>query len=61
MPFRSQSQRRFLFANHPDIAKRWAHEYPGSNNGLPAHVKKRTTPKRRGLLSRMASEGYRGA
>ena len=28
MPFRSEKQRRFLWAEHPDIAKRWAHEYP---------------------------------
>jgi hypothetical protein len=27
MPFRSEKQRRFMFANHPEIAHRWAHEY----------------------------------
>lgn len=26
MPFRSERQRRFLFANHPKIARKWAHE-----------------------------------
>lgn len=31
MPFKSQAQRGFLFANHPDIAKKWAAEY---GNGL---------------------------
>lgn len=36
MPFQSEAQRRFLFANHPDIAKRWAREYPGQHN-LPYH------------------------
>ena len=28
MPFRSEKQRRFLWAAHRDIAKRWAHNYP---------------------------------
>lgn len=27
MPFRSAKQRRFLFANKPQIAKRWARKY----------------------------------
>lgn len=30
MPYRSEKQRRFMHANHPDIAKRWDKEY-GSN------------------------------
>jgi len=28
MPFKSEKQRRFLWAKHPDIAHRWAHKYP---------------------------------
>lgn len=35
MPFKSEAQRRFLFAKHPTIAKRWAHEYPLNGNKLP--------------------------
>ena len=27
MPFQSEKQRRFLHANHPEIAKRWEKEY----------------------------------
>ena len=27
MPFRSAKQRRFMFARHPGIAKRWAKKY----------------------------------
>lgn len=27
MPFRSAKQRRYLFAKHPKIAKRWAKKY----------------------------------
>jgi len=38
MPFKSEKQRRFLWAKHPDIAKRWAHEYPKSNKGLPMYA-----------------------
>lgn len=29
MPFKSPKQRKFLFANHPKIAKRWAAEAGG--------------------------------
>ena len=38
MPFRSEKQRRFLWAKHPDIAKEWAHKYPDSNKGLPMYA-----------------------
>jgi hypothetical protein len=41
MPFKSEKQRRFLWSQHPDIAKRWAKEYPGQKNlPLYAHDKK---------------------
>ena len=29
MPFQSEKQRRYLHANHPEIAKRWEREYAG--------------------------------
>jgi hypothetical protein len=32
MPFQSEKQRRFLHANHPEIAQRWEKEY--SNGGI---------------------------
>jgi hypothetical protein len=38
MPFKSEKQRRFLWAAHPEIAKRWAHDYPESNKGLPMYA-----------------------
>jgi hypothetical protein len=43
MPFQSEKQRRFMWAEHPSIAKRWAREYPKQRN-LPtyAHDKKKT-------------------
>lgn len=27
MPFKSEKQRRFMWANHPRIAKRWSKRY----------------------------------
>ena len=27
MPFRSKAQRKYLYAKHPKIAKRWAKKY----------------------------------
>ena len=39
MPFKSEAQRRFLWAKHPKIAKKWAHEY-GSGANLPKHSEK---------------------
>ncbi len=40
MPFKSESQRRYLWAEHPQIAKKWADEYPGQKN-LPKTSKDR--------------------
>lgn len=28
MPFRSEAQRRFMYARHPKIAERWSKETP---------------------------------
>ena len=36
-PFRSAAQRRFMYAKHPEIAKRWEKETPKGK--LPEHVK----------------------
>ena len=27
MPFRTEKQRRFLWANHPDLARKWTNKY----------------------------------
>lgn len=37
MPFKSQAQRGFMFAKHPDVAKRFAAETPKGAK-LPYHV-----------------------
>jgi hypothetical protein len=39
MPFVSKAQARFMYANHPDIAKRWE-DMTGSIKNLPNHVNK---------------------
>ncbi|MET0742968.1 MAG: hypothetical protein ABWY78_06315 [Microvirga sp.] len=39
MPFKSQAQRSFLYATHPEMAKRWATETPKGKK-LPRHVSK---------------------
>lgn len=33
MPFKSEKQRRFLYAKHPEIAKRWSEEEKQGNLG----------------------------
>lgn len=33
MPFRSDSQRRFLYAKHPEIAQRWSMEEKNMEDG----------------------------
>jgi hypothetical protein len=42
MPFKSEKQRRFLHAKHPEIAKRWEHKYGPAVEGL-----RRAKPKDR--------------
>lgn len=39
MPFVSDAQRKFMYANHPEIAKRWQKHTPKGKD-LPEHVKK---------------------
>ena len=39
MPFQSEKQRRYLHANHPEIAKRWEREY--ANGGISNHFRKK--------------------
>ena len=39
MPFKSVAQRRFMYAKHPEIAKKWSKEYPNQGK-LPEKVSK---------------------
>lgn len=45
MPFRSERQRRFLYANHPDVAEKFAEEY--GQEIKPKKPKAMTRPKRK--------------
>jgi hypothetical protein len=40
MPFVSEAQRKFLWKKHPEIAERWAKEFPNQGK-LPKHKKKK--------------------
>lgn len=44
MPFKSEKQRRYLWLKHPDIAKRWADEYPNQKK-LPMYSDKKEPEK----------------
>jgi hypothetical protein len=46
MPFKSKAQQRFMYAKHPDIAKRWEDKY-GIPKNMPKHVKAKKTVKRK--------------
>ena len=61
MPFRSEKQRRFLWSQHPDIAKRWAHDYPQKKK-LPMYASdsEKKTPQERADESKAASATYTG-
>lgn len=39
MPFVSQAQNRYMWAKHPEIARRWAAEYGQKVKSLPARKK----------------------
>ncbi len=39
MPFKSQAQRKWMYANHPEMAKRWEKET--KKKKLPKKVKKK--------------------
>lgn len=36
MPFKSRAQEKWMWANHPEMAKRWEKETPSGK--LPEHV-----------------------
>ena len=45
MPFKSEAQRGYLFANHPEVAKEFQAATPKGAK-LPKHVKKADAKKR---------------
>lgn len=40
MPFKSENQRRFMYANHPRMAAKWEEETP-TNKRLPRKLTKK--------------------
>ena len=62
MPFKSEAQRRFLYANHPEIAERWEHEHDSKPAKEPATERpiyrpdpiKEASRKRRKALAMLA-------
>ena len=44
MPFKSQSQRKFMYAKNPEMAKEWEDKTP-KGKALPNKVKKTTKTK----------------
>jgi len=43
MPFKSEAQRKWMYANDPKMAKKWEAETPSKK--LPKKVKKKTRKK----------------
>lgn len=50
MPFKSEAQRRFMYAKHPVIAKRWSREHPNQ----------KSLPKRKDSVSMQGLKAARG-
>lgn len=49
MPYQSEKQRRFMYAKHPDIAKKWEHEgsnviSPGRKEAIKRRMMKKHAP-----------------
>lgn len=44
MPFKSEAQRRMMWAQHPEIAREWADKY-GTPKNLPYRAAKRKRKK----------------
>jgi len=56
MPFKSEAQRKFLFAKHPEVARKFAAHTPEGAK-LPEHVGQSTASKRR----KQALDGIKNA
>jgi len=44
MPYKSEAQRKFMHAKHPEVAKEWDKKYPTPKK-LPEHVKPKKKDK----------------
>jgi hypothetical protein len=52
MPFRSEKQRRYMWARHPEIAERWTKEYGSKPKPKGKRKPQATKAKRRGKKAR---------
>jgi len=55
MPFRSEKQRKFMWARHPEIARRWTNKYgskPQSAFEKIAEVRQKSAGKKKVSSSR---------
>lgn len=55
--FKSPAQNKFLNKQHSSLAQRFAQRY---GDDMMQATRKKGTPKRKGFLSKLAKEGYRG-
>lgn len=46
MPYKSDAQRKFMHAKHPEIAGKWDKEYPEQSD-LPEHVTKKNSKSKK--------------
>ncbi len=53
VPFKSKAQERWMYSQHPEMAKRWAAHTPKSAK-LPEHVKKDRTRRNSGSNAKRA-------
>ena len=58
MPFKSEKQRRYLFANEPELAKKWSNMYGDKIIGLGG-VKPKRTKKNINLIYKYTLRDYR--
>ena len=45
MPFKSQAQRRWMYANEPEMAERWS-DHTSDHKSLPEKAKKKKREKK---------------
>ena len=46
MPFKSEKQRRYMYAKHPAIAKRWTEKYGSEVESMAELGKRKRTSKK---------------
>jgi hypothetical protein len=55
VPFRSEKQRRFMYAKHPDIARRWQAEYGSTPRPKKGGTVKQMDPRMEALAGLQAA------